>query len=426
MEINNILRKGLAIGIIILFIGAAITSSININVVKAFNNSDYAKITSQARQSDLIKSELITSTPLDGRMEVIDQQQESDCGWGVDVYTRHWEAQSFTPTLETLTKVTVHFFKTAYYVPSGINITVHIRATLTGDDLVSLSKNASVITQDATWVEFDFSDITVIPGNKYYIICENNGGTSLACYAWLFKKNNAYNGGEAWRSNDSGATWTLDEDPPDWIGLDCCFFTYGLDEPPNIPTITGSSWGAIGVEYNYNIHVIDPDADNIFCQWYWDDGYISDWLGPYSSGQIASASHTWTQKGIYEIRVKLKDQHGAESKWSEPFEMYINIDFSIEIQGGFGITATVKNIGDTEISNVQWTLTLTGGHVLLGKSKSGSISSLEPNATATFKDALILGFGKTTIDIEIAWAEEESVRKSATGTVFLFFVLGVK
>jgi hypothetical protein len=71
-------------------------------------------------------------------------------------------------------------------------------------------------------------------------------------------------------------------------------------------------------------------------------------------------------------------------------------------------------------------LNFTGGLVLLGKTKSGTSLPLEPNTTATFKDTLILGLGKTTIQVEVTCAEGVSVTKSATGTVFLFFVLGVK
>ena len=197
--------------------------------------------------------------------------------------------------------------------------------------------------------------------------------------------------------------------------------------PPE-PIINGPTNGTINHEYEFSIGPItDPEGDSFYCRWDWGDGNISDWFGPYLSGKIASASHTWTHAGVYELRAKLKDQYGEESNWSEPFEMSIlNIDFSIEIQGGFGVTATIKNIGDTKITNVQWTMTLTGGLVLLGKTKSGTSLPLEPNATATFKDTPIFGFGKTTIKVEVTCAEGVSVSKSVTGTVFLFFVLGVK
>jgi hypothetical protein len=201
-----------------------------------------------------------------------------------------------------------------------------------------------------------------------------------------------------------------------------------VNHAPPGPVINGPTNGTINQEYEFSIGPItDPEGDSFYCKWDWGDGNVSDWFGPYSSGQIASASHTWTHEGVYELRAKLKDQYEAESNWSEPFEMSIlNIDFSIEIKGGFGVSATIKNIGDVKITNVLWTLTLKGGIVLLGKTKSGSLSSLEPNATAIFKDTPILGFGKTTIQVNVTCAEGRSVTKSVTGTVFLFLFLGVK
>jgi hypothetical protein len=277
--------------------------------------SDIVAINSENRESEMITMEPIAMTNVDGPVEVIDQQQLTDCGWGVSVYSRHWEAQSFTPTLETLTKVRVHFFKSAYHVPSGINLTVHIRSSLTGDDLAILSKDASEIPQESRWVEFDFPDITVIPGNTYYIICEANGGTSLENYCWLFDKNNVYKGGDAWKSNDSGATWSLREDPPDWVGLDYCFITYGLDEPPNIPTIDGRTKGKAGRAYDYDFITLEPDSDKVYYFIDWGDNNNSSWIGPYSSGELITESHTRSKNGTYIIKAKAKDTYGAESDW---------------------------------------------------------------------------------------------------------------
>jgi PKD repeat protein len=201
-----------------------------------------------------------------------------------------------------------------------------------------------------------------------------------------------------------------------------------MNHAPPEPIITGPTSGGMNQEYDFSVGPItDPEGDSFYCLWDWGDGNITDWLGPFSSGQIATASHAWTQPGEYQLRAKLKDSYDAESNWSEPFELTIlNIDFSLQIQGGFGITATMKNIGGTTITDVQWTMTLTGGLVVLGKTKSGSVQSLEQNATATFKDVPVLGFGKTTIQVEVTCAEGITVSKSVTGTVFLFFVLGVK
>ena len=45
------------------------------------------------------------------------------------------------------------------------------------------------------------------------------------------------------------------------------------------------------------------------------------WLGPEDSGVEISASHAWTKKGEYQIKVKAKDDHGAESDWADPFSV---------------------------------------------------------------------------------------------------------
>ncbi|MCJ7697209.1 MAG: hypothetical protein MUO73_02640 [Thermoplasmata archaeon] len=48
MQKYSLLRKGLAVGIILLFIGVAIAPSINFNVVKASNDNDLVEVTTQA------------------------------------------------------------------------------------------------------------------------------------------------------------------------------------------------------------------------------------------------------------------------------------------------------------------------------------------------------------------------------------------
>ena len=95
----------------------------------------------------------------------------------------------------------------------------------------------------------------------------------------------------------------------------------------NIPLLDppyGPTEGYTGVEYTfYFVIPVDPNGDEYFAQWNWSDGYITDWLGPYASGQTTSASHNWTDAGVYEIRVKLKNSTGTESNWSEPHTITI-------------------------------------------------------------------------------------------------------
>ena len=194
-----------------------------------------------------------------------------------------------------------------------------------------------------------------------------------------------------------------------------------VNHAPPAPVINGPTNGTIGHEYDFSVGPItDPDGDSFYCRWDWGDGNISDWLGPYSSGQIAGASHTWTGAGVYELRAKLKDQYDAESNWSAPHEMSIvTIDFTIEIKGGFGVSAVIKNIGTSDVTNVSWTIALDGGFIFLGKTKTGSVD-IPAGEQVTVK-SMVFGIGKPTITVTVDTAE-----KTATGTVILFFVLGVK
>ena len=85
--------------------------------------------------------------------------------------------------------------------------------------------------------------------------------------------------------------------------------------PPFPPTITGPLKGKINVDTNYNFTATDPNDDAISYFIDWGDGTNSSWIGPYTSGDLITKSHTWTVKGIYTIKAKAKDIYGNESGW---------------------------------------------------------------------------------------------------------------
>ncbi|MEA2054745.1 MAG: PKD domain-containing protein [Candidatus Thermoplasmatota archaeon] len=90
------------------------------------------------------------------------------------------------------------------------------------------------------------------------------------------------------------------------------------NQPPNKPDRpSGPTSGRVGTSYTYSSSTIDPDGDQIYYWFDWGDGINSGWLGPYDSGQSVNASHTWSEKGTYGIKVKAKDVNGVESEWSD-------------------------------------------------------------------------------------------------------------
>jgi hypothetical protein len=93
----------------------------------------------------------------------------------------------------------------------------------------------------------------------------------------------------------------------------------GENLPPNKPsTPVGPSSGKAGKSYTYTTSVVDPDGDQLYYIWDWGDE-ISDWEGPYTSGDPISVSHIWSNQGTYSIKVKAKDINDMEGVWSDQF-----------------------------------------------------------------------------------------------------------
>ena len=91
---------------------------------------------------------------------------------------------------------------------------------------------------------------------------------------------------------------------------------------PTTPTTPdGPTYGSIYTAYNYNSSSIDLDGNQISYWFDWGDDTNSGWLGPYNSGENCEIVHTWIEQGNYQIKVKAKDEHGAESNWSEPLSV---------------------------------------------------------------------------------------------------------
>jgi len=94
-------------------------------------------------------------------------------------------------------------------------------------------------------------------------------------------------------------------------------------DPPAKPAKpSGKTNGIWFEEYTYSSSATDPNGDQVYYLFDWDDG-SSDLVGPYTSGQTGMATHAWTVLGTYEVRVKAKDIWGAGSPWSDKLTVVI-------------------------------------------------------------------------------------------------------
>jgi hypothetical protein len=114
----------------------------------------------------------------------------------------------------------------------------------------------------------------------------------------------------------AGRTGTWLSRQSDGLVMKIASFDNHRPDKPSKPS--GSESGKTGNEYLYTVSASDSDGDQVYYMWDWGDGNLSDWLGPYGSGETCEAAYTWSHDGSYNIRVVAKDSHGGESDWSDP------------------------------------------------------------------------------------------------------------
>lgn len=92
---------------------------------------------------------------------------------------------------------------------------------------------------------------------------------------------------------------------------------------------------------------------------------------------------------------------------------------SITITGGWGIHITVKNIGNSTLTNIHWKVQFLGGYLFYPKDRQqeGTIPSLLSNQEVELSTSkFYFGFGKVTVNVTV---EEKIVTQN--GFLFFFF-----
>ena len=102
------------------------------------------------------------------------------------------------------------------------------------------------------------------------------------------------------------------------LASDTVTITTGNAAPNKPSTPSGTTSGKANTAYTYTTSTTDPNGDHMSYWFDWGDGTNSGWVGPYASGATASATHSWTSQGNYQIKVKAKDTSDTESVWSDP------------------------------------------------------------------------------------------------------------
>ncbi len=245
------------------------------------------------------------STYLDDQLD--QQQTEYDSGWWF--WGSAWVAQGFTPTLNTLSRVFLPFYR--WGNPSNdASITLRVRSSLTGGNLATANVMASEIPVDeGIWLEFDFSDIPVTPGETYYIVCsQDKECNSENFFAWYCCCNNPYEAADAYLTGDSGSTWEIMDYPPDFPQIDFMFQTYGYEDDS---IVAGFTWEYIG---DYTIRFTDTSTGgggiNRMAWDFTNDGTDDSWVSP--------TEYKYPNCGTYSVDHWVKGNDNSEGTIIDP------------------------------------------------------------------------------------------------------------
>ena len=246
--------------------------------------------------------------------DALDQKQTDYTFDTAEINKLYRCAQSFIPSVVLLSRVKLYMT----IIRPENEIVVSIRKNLDESDLTSVTvQAASVQNNSMRWVEFDFPDIIVEPGEPYYIVCNYMSMYSLQ---WAASFNNLYLKGKAFSQEinppENWKPW--EDDMPFPYSVDFCFKTYGKYHPPNQPLEpNGPNQLPINRIGQYTTTAEDLDGDLIRYGWDWnDDDIVDEWTQYYKSGENCTVNHSFSKRGIHKIKVIAEDIDGYQSKWS--------------------------------------------------------------------------------------------------------------
>jgi len=89
------------------------------------------------------------------------------------------------------------------------------------------------------------------------------------------------------------------------------------NQNPNPPTINGPTIVRPKKLQTYQFTSIDPEGNDLYYYVIWGDGHVTDYEGPYASGETVEFEHSWGTTGEYTIISKVMDEFGAKSTQNE-------------------------------------------------------------------------------------------------------------
>jgi len=197
-----------------------------------------------------------------------------------------------------------------------------------------------------------------------------------------------------------------------------------LNEPPETPVVIGPSSGVSNISYDFIFNAVDPDNHNISYIIDWGDN-TTEWTDFYPSNNSVIINHTWSEKGTYIIKAKVRDYYGFHSNWST---LNIDIDkpeIEVSIKKGLrrSIRVDIENSGTCNISNLTWNITILRRGIMRRTifKVTGNTSSLNIGSKETVFNRPF-GFGFIKVKVNVTASGMDSFEKTIKGFIFLRFI----
>jgi len=181
--------------------------------------------------------------------------------------------------------------------------------------------NSAVISNDGilyfgtTWID---------GGTGAFIALNANDGTErfIDYYGW-------YETSPAITSD--GIVYAVTSNHDNFTGA---LHAFGSHDPnaPSAPIVVGKLKGKTETSYDYIFRSTSPVGNDIYYQINWGDGTITDWIGPYDSGERITMNHSWMDKGTYTIKARAKDTNNLWGPWGV---LKVTMPYSYEPQFPF-------------------------------------------------------------------------------------------
>jgi len=143
---------------------------------------------------------------------------------------------------------------------------------------------------------------------------------------------------EHWTSSATWAWWQIGLDYGNGVGIietlvDNVSIGYSNwyainNTQPEKPTIDGDATVKVKKSIDFNFTGVDPDGFNVSYFVDWGDNTTTEWTEDTESGVPITLNHTWSKRGTYTIKCKVRDLAWNESDWTT---LSVKVPFSINV-----------------------------------------------------------------------------------------------